>query len=243
VTVDTSQSSSAPIIPDDTALLSARHICKAFQGNLVLDEVDFAVQGGEIHALVGENRAGKSTIMNILGGVHWPDKEKILSGRTFQPRSPRESITHAIVVIYQELSLTPHLNTEENIFLGHYPVTAFGTVDRKRMRTETLKLLRRLSVRIDPAKSVRRLSVAQQQMVEIAKALSLNPKILVLDEPTAVLDDEAARVLFQVLRRLREQDLGIIYISHRIEEIFQLADRVTVLRDGSALALRTLGTR
>jgi len=231
--VDTPQSSSAPNSLDDTALLSARHICKAFQGNLVLSEVDFTVQRGEIHALVGENGAGKSTLMKILGGVHRPDKGQIsLSGRAFQPRSPREAITHGIVVIHQELSLTPHLNTEENIFLGHYPVTAFGTVDRKRMRTETLKLLRRLSVRIDPAKSVRRLSVAQQQMVEISKALSLNPKILVLDEPTAVLDDEAARVLFQVLRRLREQDLGIIYISHRIEEIFQLADHVTVLRDG-----------
>ena len=199
----------------------------------MLSEVDFTVQRGEIHALVGENGAGKSTLMKILGGVHRPDKGQIsLSGRPFQPRSPREAITHGIVVIHQELSLTPHLNTEENIFLGHYPVTAFGMVDRKRMRTETLKLLHRLSVRINPAKSVRRLSVAQQQMVEIAKALSLDPKVLVLDEPTAVLDDEAARVLFQVLRRLREQDLGIIYISHRIEEIFQLADRVTVLRDG-----------
>ena len=162
MTVDTPQSSSAPIIPDDTALLSARHICKAFQGNLVLDEVDFAVQSGEIHALVGENGAGKSTLMKILGGVHRPDKGQIsLSGRPFQPRSPREAITHGVVVIHQELSLTPHLSTEENIFLGHYPVTAFGMVDRKRMRTETLKLLHRLSVRINPAKSVRRLSVAQ----------------------------------------------------------------------------------
>ena len=199
----------------------------------MLSEVDFTVQRGEIHALVGENGAGKSTLMKILGGVHRPDRGQIsLSGQAFQPRSPREAITHGIVVIHQELSLTPHLNTEENIFLGHYPVTAFGTVDRTRMRTETRKLLHRLSVRINPAKSVRRLSVAQQQMVEISKALSLNPKILVLDEPTAVLDDEAARVLFQVLRRLREQDLGIVYISHRIEEIFELADRVTVLRDG-----------
>ena len=231
--VDISRSSSACLSSDDTTLLSARRICKAFQGNLVLSEVDLTVQSGEIHALVGENGAGKSTLMKILGGVHRPDKGAMsLSGQAFQPRSPREAITHGIVVIHQELSLTPHLCTEENVFLGHYPVTAFGTVDRKRIRTETLKLLRRLSVRIDPARSVRRLSVAQQQMVEIAKALSLNPKILILDEPTAVLDDEATGVLFQVLKRLREQNLGIIYISHRIEEIFQIADRVTVLRDG-----------
>jgi ABC-type sugar transport system ATPase subunit len=231
--VDISQSSSASIGQEDTALLSARHICKAFQGNLVLSEVDFTVQRGEIHALVGENGAGKSTLMKILGGVHRPDKGQIsLSGRAFHPKSPREAITHGIVVIHQEFSLTPHLNAEENIFLGHYPITAFGTVDRQRMRTETLKLLERLSVRIDPAQSVRRLSVAQQQMVEIAKALSLNPEILVLDEPTAVLDADAARILFRVLRRLREQNLGTIYISHRIEEIFEIADRVTVLRDG-----------
>ncbi len=231
--VATSQSSSASPDLDETALLSARQISKAFQGNLVLSEVDFDLQRGEIHALVGENGAGKSTLMKILGGVHRPDKGQILlSGRAYQPGSPREAITHGIVVIHQELSLTPHLNTEENIFLGHFPVTPFGTVDRKRIRAETLKLLDRLSVRIDPAQSVRRLSVAQQQMVEIAKALSLNPEVLVLDEPTAVLDDEAARVLFQVLKRLREQNLGIIYISHRIEEIFEIADRVTVLRDG-----------
>jgi ABC-type sugar transport system ATPase subunit len=218
---------------DETALLSLRHICKSFQGNLVLNEVDFAIQRGEIHALVGENGAGKSTLMKILGGVHRPDKGQIfLSGRAFQPGSPREAITQGIVVIHQELSLTPHLSTEENVFLGHYPVTAFGTVNRQRMRMETLNLLDRLSVHIDPAQSVRRLSVAQQQMVEIAKALSLNPKVLVLDEPTAVLDDEAARVLFRVLKRLQEQNLGIVYISHRIEEIFEIADRVTVLRDG-----------
>jgi ABC-type sugar transport system ATPase subunit len=211
LTVDTSQSSSAPISLDDTALLSARHICKAFQGNLVLSEVDFTIQRGEVHALVGENGAGKSTLIKILGGVHRPDRGQIvLSGRAFQPGSPREAITHGIVVIHQELSLSPHLNTEENIFLGHYPVTVFGTLDHQRMQMETLKLLDRLSVHIDPRQSVRRLSVAQQQMVEIAKALSLSPKVLVLDEPTAVLDDKAARILFQVLRRLREQNLGIV---------------------------------
>src|SRR3977135_320451 len=209
-----SASSSAPILMDETTLLTARNISKAFQGNLVLSDVDLTVRCGEIHALIGENGAGKSTLMKILGGVHRPDKGQIaLSGREFQPRSPREAIAHGIVVIHQELSLTPHLCTEDNIFLGHYPVTPFGTVDRKLMRLETLKLLHRLSVRIDPALSVRRLSVAQQQMVEIAKALSLNPIILVLDEPTAVLDDENTEVLFQVLRRLREQNLGIIYIS------------------------------
>lgn len=231
--MDNPHSTSAPISLNDTALLTARHICKAFEGNLVLSEVDLTVHRGEIHALVGENGAGKSTLMKILGGVHRPDKGQIsLSGSAFQPRSPREAITSGIVTIHQDLSLTPDLCTEDNVFLGHFPVTTLGTVDRRLIRNQTLKLLDRLSVRIDPARPVRRLSVAEQQMVEIAKALSLNPKILILDEPTAVLGVENTVVLFQVLRRLRDQDLGIIYISHRIEEIFKIADRVTVLRDG-----------
>jgi ABC-type sugar transport system ATPase subunit len=219
--VDISQSSSACISLDDTELLSARHICKAFQGNMVLNEVDLTVRSGEIHALVGENGAGKSTLMKILGGVYRPDKGQMsLSGRAFQPRSPREAITHGIVVIHQELSLTPHLSTEENIFLGHYPVTTFGTVDRNRIRMETHKLLRRLLVRIDPARSVRRLSVAQQQMVEIAKALSLNPKIL----QTA--RDDGGTVALRVRDLSRKGQFHNISFAVRQGEILGLAGLV-----------------
>ncbi|HEY4783941.1 MAG TPA: ATP-binding cassette domain-containing protein, partial [Chthoniobacterales bacterium] len=176
-------------------LLEARSISKSFEGNLVLSEIDLAVFPGEIHAVVGENGAGKSTLMKILGGVYQPDQGRLfLAEHEFQPGSPKKAIDHGIVVIHQELSLIPHLSTEENIFLGHYPVTRFGTVDRKKMRRDTLTLLRRLSIELEPSRAISQLSVAHQQMVEIAKALSRNPKVLILDEPTSVLDDENAKV-------------------------------------------------
>jgi ABC-type sugar transport system ATPase subunit len=214
-------------------LLEARGITKSFESNLVLSDIDLSVRPGEIHAVVGENGAGKSTLMKILGGVYRPDSGQIfISGSPFQPKSPREAIENGIVVIHQELSLTPDLSTEENIFLGHYPMTPFGTVDRRRIRMETLKLLQRLSVHVEPARAAGQLSVAEQQMVEIAKALSRNSKVLILDEPTAVLDDENTAILFKVLKRLQAQQLGMIYISHRLEEVFKVADQVTVLRDG-----------
>ena len=225
--------SSNPAASNRTPLLEVRSISKSFEGNLVLSDIDLAAFPGEIHAVVGENGAGKSTLMKILGGVYQPDQGHLfLGGQKFQPRGPKEAIDHGIVVIHQELSLTPHLSTEENIFLGHFPTTPLGTVDRKRMRRDTLTLLRRLSIELEPSRTISQLSVAQQQMVEIAKALSRNPKVLILDEPTAVLDDQNGKVLFQVLGRLREQKLGMIYISHRLEEVFAVADRVTVLRDG-----------
>ena len=214
-------------------LLQTRGISKSFEGNRVLSEVDLTVLIGEIHAVVGENGAGKSTFIKILGGVHRADEGHLtVSGEEHQPHSPRDAIRHGVVVIHQEFSLTPHLSAEENVFLGHYPVTPWGTVNRRKMRAETLKLFERLSVQVDPAQPVGRLSVAQQQMVEIAKALSMNAKLLILDEPTAVLDEGNVATLFSVLRRLREQGLGIIYISHHLEEVFEIADRVSVLRDG-----------
>jgi ABC-type sugar transport system ATPase subunit len=228
-----SSPSSNPAASNRTPLLEAQSISKSFEGNLVLSDIDLAVLPGEIHAVVGENGAGKSTLMKVLGGVYQPDQGHLfLGGQKFRPKGPKEAIDHGIVVIHQELSLTPHLSTEENIFLGHYPITPLGTVDRKKMRRDTLTLLQRLSIELEPSRAISQLSVAQQQMVEIAKALSRNPKVLILDEPTAVLDDENAKVLFQVLGRLREQKLGMIYISHRLEEVFAVADRVTVLRDG-----------
>lgn len=214
-------------------LIEARGVTKSFDGNVVLQDVDLTLYSGEIEAVVGENGAGKSTLMKILGGVYAPDKgELFIGGSQVQLRTPKDAIDKGVVVIHQEFSLTPHLSAEENIFLGHYPVTRFGTVNRRLIREQTVQLLERLSVRIDPALPVSQLSIAQQQMVEIAKALSIDTKVLILDEPTAVLDEGNVRVLFDVLSRLRQQGLGIIYISHHLEEIFDIADRVTVLRDG-----------
>ncbi|MDH3661211.1 MAG: sugar ABC transporter ATP-binding protein [Alphaproteobacteria bacterium] len=214
-------------------LLEARGISKSFDGNTVLKDADLVVRAGEIHAVVGENGAGKSTLIKILAGVYQPNQGVLLvTGDERRLHSPRDALDCGIVVIHQEFSLSPHLSAEENICLGHFPVTAIGTVDRREMRRRTLRLLERLAVNVDPAQAVGDLSVAQQQMVEIAKALSFDARVLILDEPTAVLDHDRVRTLFGVLDRLRTQGLGIVYISHHLDEVFEIADRVTVLRDG-----------
>lgn len=215
------------------ALFEAQGVTKSFEGNTVLQSIDFQIRSGEVHALVGENGAGKSTLMKILGGVYRADKGKLLlDGQPLTLSDPRDAIKKGIVVIHQELSLSPHLSSEENIFLGHYPHTVVGTVDGRKIRERTRQLLDQLAVHVDPTVPVRHLSIAQQQMVEIAKALSLDVRVLVLDEPTAVLDKESVATLFKVLSRLKSQGLGIVYISHHLDEVFRISDRVTVLRDG-----------
>ncbi len=216
-----------------SAALEAQGIWKYFDRNPVLSGVDLAIRPSEVHAVVGENGAGKSTLIKVLGGVYQPDRGSLLVGgvpRRF--RSPRDALAHGIVVIHQELSLAPHLSSEQNIFLGHFPVTRSGLVDRREMRRRTEALFDRLSISVDPGRPVGQLSIAQQQMVEIAKALSLDARVLILDEPSAVLDNDRLQILFGVIRRLRDQGLGLIYISHHLDEIFSIADRVTVLRDG-----------
>lgn len=217
----------------DAPLLEARGLTKAFDGNVVLAGVDLVLQAGEVHAIVGENGAGKSTLIKILGGVHRPDAgELVLAGASTALRSPREAIAEGVVVIHQELSLAPHLSAEENIFLGHYPTTHFGFVDRRRMREGTRALLERLGIDLDPGRPVGELSIAQQQMVEIAKAISFKARVLILDEPTAVLDETMVGLLFSLIGRLKAEGIGIVFISHHLEEIFRIADKVTVLRDG-----------
>ena len=221
-------------IEGGSALIEVRGLGKSFSGNTVLSDVDLEVRSGEVHAIVGENGAGKSTLIKVLGGVHQPDTGQLLiSGREFRLNSPRDAFSQGIVVIHQELALAPHLSAEENIFLGHFPKTPFGTVDRSAMRLRTRDLLDRLEISIDQKKPVGKLSIAQQQMVEIAKAISLEAKVLILDEPTAVLDEPMVDTLFELIARLKGEGLGIIFISHHLEEIFRIADRVTVLRDGS----------
>ena len=219
--------------PDAGLLLHARGVEKSFLGHTVLSGVDLEVRAGEVHAVVGENGAGKSTLIKILGGVHQPDAGAVLvAGVPRRLRSPRDAMAAGIVVIHQELSLAPDLSAEENIFLGRFPRTALGTVDRRRMRTRATALFDQLSIAIDPARPVGTLSIAQQQMVEIAKALSVQAQVLVLDEPTAVLDEQRVATLFGAIGRLRGLGLGIVFISHHLEEVFRIADRVTVLRDG-----------
>ena len=214
-------------------LLRAVGVGKAFVGNRVLDGVDLDVMPGEVHAIVGENGAGKSTLIKILGGVYQPDDgQLVVDGEARRFRSPREALSAGVVVIHQELSLAPSLSAEENIFLGRFPRNAFGVIDRGLIRARTRQVFEQLGITVEPQEVVGTLSIAQQQMVEIAKAILADARILVLDEPTAVLDENRVDVLFATIERLRAKGLGIVFISHHLDEIFRIADKVTVLRDG-----------
>ncbi|MFO0890346.1 MAG: sugar ABC transporter ATP-binding protein [Isosphaeraceae bacterium] len=221
-------------------LLCLRGVTKRFGGVLALDDVSFALRPGEIHALLGENGAGKSTLINILGGVLRPDAGTVeMDGRTVEIRDVADADRLGIRVIHQELSLAPNLSIAENLYLGREPVR-LGLIDRRRMLEDAARLIQSLGLPEigDPRSLVATLSTARQQMVEIARALSVNSRVLILDEPTSSLSEAESRALFATLSRLRSQGVGIIYISHRLEEVGRLADRITVLRDG-----RTVGTQ
>lgn len=214
-------------------LLNMEHIYKAFPGVQALDDVHFEVLPGEIHALVGENGAGKSTLMKILSGAHQPDQGVISwEGQPVDIPTPRRSQEIGISTIYQELMLTPDLTVAENIFLGREPAKSFGRVDKKTMHAESKRLLKLLDMPLDPRTPVKHLSIAQQQMVEVAKALSHNARLIIMDEPTSSLTEHETLKLFEVSRHLRQQGVSIVFISHRLEEVFMICDRVTVLRDG-----------
>jgi ABC-type sugar transport system ATPase subunit len=218
-----------------------RGIEKAFPGVHALRGVDLDLYAGEALALLGENGAGKSTLIKVLAGAHPPDAGRIfLEGREVRIRTPLEARHARVAVIYQELNLVGGLSARENIFLGREPRRA-GFVPRSWERRGTAELFERIGVRIDPEARCRDLTVAQQQVVEIAKALSLHARILVMDEPTAALTLREVERLFGIIRELKSQGIGVIYISHRLDEIFALADRVMVLRDGAHVATRPIG--
>jgi rhamnose transport system ATP-binding protein len=214
------------------------HIHKSFGGVHALDDVHMEVYAGEVHALLGENGAGKSTLIKTMTGVYQPDSGEIyLHAEPVRFSEPREAQRQGIGAIYQEPSLFPDLDIAENILAGRQPTRA-GRVDWRAMYAESRQLLAQLGVRLDPRTKARNLSVAQQQMVEIARALSLDAQLLIMDEPTSSLTPAEVEELFAIVRRLREAGTAIIFISHRLEELFEIADRVTVLRDG-----RYVGTR
>jgi len=215
-------------------VLEMQKISKAFPGVQALDGVDFSCVAGEVHALVGENGAGKSTLMKILAGGYQQDEGKILlRGKEVSFASPKDAQREGISTIYQEFNLIQDLTIAENIFLGHEPVKARGfLIDTRRLYQVAKELLRDLGTEIDTRAKVKNLSVAQQQMVEIAKALGLESSILIMDEPTAVVSGKELDALFRTIRSLRNDGKTIIYISHRIDEIFKIADRATVLKDG-----------
>jgi ribose transport system ATP-binding protein len=216
-----------------TPLLRCRGVSKSFPGVTALAGVDFEVNPGEVHALAGENGAGKSTLMHILAGVHQPDAGAIeFQGRPVRILNERHAQQMGIGIVFQERSLFDLLSVGENIFAGNQPVTRGGIVDRAQLYAKAKALLQRIGLDVDPSTRLGALSPAQQQMVEIAKALSFHSRLFILDEPTASLSAAETETLFRVVRQLRHEGVGVIYISHRLGEIFQLADRVTVLKDG-----------
>jgi ribose transport system ATP-binding protein len=215
-----------------TAILDMRGIEKSFPGAHALRSVDLRVSPGEVMGLVGENGAGKSTLMKILSGAYRRDAGELrLGGERVDPSGPRDMIERGVAVIYQEPSLATHLTVAENVFMGRLPSRS-GRVDWDRLRRETRQACDQLGLRIDPRSRVGRLSVAQRQMVEIAKALTRDARVIVLDEPSAVLGDSELRGLFEVIRRLATRGVALIYISHRLNEVFEITDRVTVMKDG-----------
>jgi ribose transport system ATP-binding protein len=213
--------------------LQMQHISKTFPGVVALDEVSFALRPGEVHILLGENGAGKSTLMKILSGAYQKSAGQILlNNQEVEIKNPRQAQDLGIGIIYQELNLVPQLSAAENIFLGREPIRLTGVIDRQAMEREARRLLHGLGLEIDVRRPVRELSVAAQQMVEVAKAISLNARILIMDEPTSALTEREISELFARIRQLKTTGVSIVYISHRMEELFAIGDRVTVLRDG-----------
>lgn len=222
-------------------ILQLNEISKSFSGVEVLHSVSFSLHPGEVHALLGENGAGKSTLVKVMTGVHQPNGGQIfLNGEPVQFAGTRESRQAGIAAIYQELSLFPDLDVAENIFVGRQPTTTGGRIDWRKLYKEADELLTSLGVHLDLKHKARSLSIAQQQMVEIARAFSIDARILIMDEPTSSLTLNEVADLFRLVRRLREKGTAIVFISHRLEELFEIADRVTVLRDGSYVGTRAM---
>jgi ABC-type sugar transport system ATPase subunit len=222
-------------------LLQTRAVTRKFPGVVALREVDFSAGAGEVHAVCGANGAGKSTLMNVLSGTIQPSTGQILvDDAPVHFSSPADAREAGIAIVYQELSSIPELTVADNIFLGREFRSRFGLIDRRRASQEAAKLLTRYSIRLEPDALVAGLGVADRQLVELARALSTDARILILDEPTAVLSRNEQEKLFAVIETLRQRGLLVLYISHRLEEVFAIADRVSVMRDGKLVATRAI---
>lgn len=221
-------------------VLEARGITKTFPGVRALSNVDFAVKAGEVHALVGENGAGKSTLMMVLGGIYQPDAGKIfINGNQVSFQNARDAIKKGIGIVFQELSLVQQLSVAENIYFNRQPTDRFGFVDKNKLYHQSVAMLASFDIKdIEPKTIVRDLSIANQQVVEILKAISEEPQIIVLDEPTSSLTEVEVRQLFANIKKLKNKGISFIYISHHLSEIFEIADTVTVLRDGQNVITR-----
>ncbi len=224
--------------PDET-ILQFKGVSKDFPGVRALDKVDFDLKKGEVHALVGENGAGKSTLIKILAGVYPPTEGEIYyRGEKVTIRNPKDGLNMGISVIYQEMNLVPYLSVAKNIFLGREPRRKWlpFLIDYSQLQKDAKAILETINADIDTKVNAVELGVAQGQLVEMAKAFSIKANILVMDEPTATLTQKEIEQLFKSIREFQKKGVGIIYISHRLEEIFQIADRVTVLRDGKGIS-------
>jgi ribose transport system ATP-binding protein len=226
----------SPPISDDV-LLAARGIGKSFPGVRALDDVHITVRVGRLNAVLGENGAGKSTLMNILAGVFPPDQGELrIAGEMVSFRGPRDAQVAGVAMIHQELNLLPELSVAENIYLGREPRTPLGLIDYRKLHRDAAGLLAQLDLDVPPQARLGHLSIGAQQVVEIAKALSLNARIVILDEPTSALTDHEIAVLFRIIGQLKGRGVGLIYITHKLDELPQVADAITVLRDGRFVA-------
>jgi ribose transport system ATP-binding protein len=217
-------------------VLEVREVTKRFPGVVALDNVSFQLHVGEVHALVGENGAGKSTLIKVMTGVQRPDGGRVLfDGEEVTFVSPREAQEAGISTIYQETNLIPLRSVAQNVFLGREPRTGLGLTDTGRMNREAFELLERYGIEADITAPVRSLGIGVQQMVAIAKAVSMEARVVIMDEPTSSLEAHEVETLFQVIRRLREDGVGVVYVSHRLEELYEICERVTVLRDGKVV--------
>ena len=223
---------------DTSPLISITHLSKSFPGVRALNNCQFELAAGEVHALMGENGAGKSTLMKVLAGVYTKDEGEIrIDGQVVNIPTPRAAQALGISIIHQELNLMNHLSAAQNIFIGREPLGRMGLfVDQDKMAADTQKIFDRLHLQLDPRVEVGELTVAKQQMVEIAKALSFNSRVLIMDEPTAALNNAEIDDLFRIIRQLKAHGVGIVYISHKMDELKVISDRVTVMRDGEYIA-------
>ena len=229
-------------MPAPVARLELRGITKQYPGVLANDRVDIDVLPGEIHAVLGENGAGKSTLMKIIAGIYVPDSGTVtLRGVDIQLKSPLDALENGIAMIHQELNLMPYMTVAENIWIRREPLTRLGFVDHRQLNRQTEELFKRLNIDIDPEVQVSTLSVASRQMVEIAKAVSYESDVLIMDEPTSALTETEVAHLFRIIRDLRSQGKGIVYITHKMSELFEIADEVSVFRDGRYIGTHASG--
>ena len=237
---ENTSNSPAEIRQDSKYILEIRDVKKSFGGISALKGISMNVAAGEVHAIVGENGAGKSTLIKILTGAHTPTSGSVVyEGREYSGFTPEQSASLGIAAIYQEFNLIPYLSVAENMFFGN-EICNGPFCDYKKMREETKKLFSQIGLNVDPAKMVKDLGIAQQQMVEIVKTVSKKAKFIIMDEPTAPLTDNETKVLYGIIRKLKQQGVTIIYISHRLEEIFEVCDRVTVFRDGQFICTKNI---